>query len=319
MQALSGIYDWLLDPVAPSIRYRTLTELLARPPDDPDVLKAKQAIPTSKAVTDILRKMHPDGYWLQKNPRTGELLGDGTVYGSFATTHFCLAYLAELGMDKEHPQVRKAGNRYLSLQKEDGDFWRHFSCLYSYNIRTFIQLGWREDPRVQKSIDLMLNTARPDGGYLCDTHEGKYKTRAVKSCIRGSVKALIAFAELPEYKAHPRCTALVDYFLKRGGIFRSDDRSELVNKDVDKLFFPITWKASLVEIAYALSKMGYGQHKALDAMWAMLEKKQDTAGRYPLDWTPSQALLKVGKRGEPNKWITFYALLARKYRNGESA
>jgi hypothetical protein len=92
--------------------------------------------------------MHPDGYWLQRNPRTKEYVGDGVVYGSFATTHFCLAYLAELGMDGSHPQVAKAAERYLNLQKPDGDWWDHFSCLIGYNIRTFILLGYREDERV---------------------------------------------------------------------------------------------------------------------------------------------------------------------------
>ena len=46
----------------------------------------------------------------------------------------------------------------------------------------------------------------------------------------------------------------------------------------------------------------------------MLEKKKDTQERYILDWTPSQVrkLFNVGKRNEPNKWITLYALLAVK-------
>ena len=44
----------------------------------------------------------------------------------------------------------------------------------------------------------------------------------------------------------------------------------------------------------------------------MLEKKKDTQERYILDWTPSQVrkLFNVGKRNEPNKWITLYELLA---------
>ena len=54
-----------------------------------------------------------------------------------------------------------------------------------------IRLGYRGDPRVQKAIDLMLSTARPDGGYLCDLHE-KPNRRPPKSCVRGSAKALLA-------------------------------------------------------------------------------------------------------------------------------
>lgn len=306
------VLNWLLEEENPSVRYRTFTELLNRPLDDPEVVRAREQISSSTAVLKILEKMHPDGYWLQKNASKGIFVGEGVDYLDFNTTHFCLAYLAELGMTGEHPQMHKAADRYLSLQQDDGDFMRHFSCLYAYNIRTFIRLGYRNDPRVQKTIHLMLGTERPDGGYLCDMHEGKYKTKAVKSCIRGSVKALLAFAELPEYRQHQRCKDLVDYFLQRDCLFRMSDPSQPINDDVISLRFPITWRAGMIEILFALSKLGYGSEKQVSRAWELLEKKKDGEGRYILDWTPSQVqrIFKVGKRNEPNKWITLYALLA---------
>ena len=60
--------------------------------------------------------------------------------------------------------------------------------------------------------------------------------------------------------------------------------------------------------------MGYASEKQVSRAWELLEKKKDNEGRYILDWTPSQVqrIFKVGKRNEPNKWITLYALLAVK-------
>jgi hypothetical protein len=52
----------------------------------------------------------------------------------------------------------------------------------------------------------------------------------------------------------------------------------------------------------------------LDRVWKILHTKKNPSGQYILDFTSTQALLKAGKRGEPNKWVTFYALLAEKYR-----
>ena len=313
----ADVIKWLLEERNPSIIYRTLTELLDKPPDDPEVMQSREQVPSSTAVTNILNRIHPDGYWLWKNTSKGRIVGDGVEYSDFGTTHFYLAYLSELGLTGEHPQVHRAADRYLSLQQDDGDFLRHFSCLYAYNIRTFVRLGYRNDPRVQKIIDLMLSTERSDGGYLCDMHEGKYKTKAVKSCIRGSVKALLAFAELPEYRDHPRCRDLIDYFLRRDCLFRTSDLSQPINHDVITTRFPITWRAGIVEILYALSKLGCGLRKEASRAWELLEKKKDTQGRYILDWTPSQVrkLFNVGKRNEPNKWITLYALLAHKERD----
>ncbi|MEI6632398.1 MAG: hypothetical protein WCP22_01120 [Chlamydiota bacterium] len=312
------VRDWLLEADEPSIRYRTLVELLDRSECDPEVVTAKKAIPASEPVRRILERMHPDGYWLQKNPRTGEWAGKGIEYGAFATTHFCLAYLAELGLDRTHPLVRKAAERYLNLQKADGDFLRHYSCFYAYNIRTFILLGYRDDARVRRTIGLMLDTVRPDSGYLCDMHEGKYAKRVVKSCVRGSVKALMAFAELPEYRRHARCTALARYFLKRECLFRMDDRRKPVNFDVTRTICPVTWRAALNDILYALSRLGYGKRRETARAWAILEGKRDADGRYVLDWTPVQALLKAGKRGEPSKWVTLYALMALESRQNNA-
>ncbi len=308
------VTEWLLEPVDPSIRYRTMVELLDEPHSS-EVQECRKQIPDSDPVKKILGKMHPEGYWLQKNPRTKEIFGEGVEYGAFGTTHYCLSYLAELGMDRTNPRVAKAADRYLSLQKGDGDFYRNFSCLLGYNIRTFTMLGYRNDERVQRSIDLLLKTVRPDGGYLCDMHEGKYKTRPVKSCIRGSLKALLAFSYLPEYWEHDRCKKLVAYFLHRHGIYKTTSLREFVNKDMLRSSFPITWRANVFEILLSLSRMGHGNDRRLDRAWRVLDGRRAANGRYILDWTPRQSPWKVGKRNEPNKWITFYTYLAYKFKD----
>jgi len=308
------VIQWLFQDGEPSLQYRLLSELLEVDAGSPQLLEIKSAIPASLPVRYLLEKMHPDGYWLQQNPRTKVFVGDDVLYGSFATTHFCLAYLAELGLDRAQPQVAKAAERYLGLQKPDGDWLNHYSCLLGYNIRTFVRLGYRHDQRIIRAIELMLNTVREDGGYLCDWHEGKYKTKSVKSCIRGSVKCLLALADLPEYWDHPRCQQLVAYFLNRGGIYQSSHPGVLVNADMSRLSFPIIWRANIWEVLLALSKMGYGGDERLQAAWTYLHARADASGRYPLDWTPTECAWKVGLRGEANKWITFYVLLAQKYK-----
>jgi hypothetical protein len=217
MDAQTDVIRWLLEEDNPSVRYRTLKEILGYKDDSPEIVRAKSAILQSHPVRSLLEEMHPDGYWLQKNPRTQRVVGDGVEYGSFGTTHFCLAYLSELGVDRSNPLLQKAAERYLGLQQQDGDWLRHYSCLLGYNIRTFVRLGFMEDEHVQRAMDLLNQTCRKDDGYLCDIHEGKTRTGSVKSCFRGSVKALLAFSEFPIYWNQPRCKQLVNYFLGRGG------------------------------------------------------------------------------------------------------
>lgn len=307
------VINWLLEFDQPGLTYRVLTEVLGKAQDDPEVQSAKSSIPSSAAVEGIFAKMHPDGYWLQKNYK-GEVLGAGEAYGSFGTTHFVLSYLSELGMNRSDARIAKAVDRYLNLQQADGSWNGHFSCRYTYNIRTFVKMGFREDPRVQRSIELMLESGRKDGGYLCDMHEGKYKTRETKSCIRGCAKAILAYSELPEYWEHPRCLQLVDYYLNREVLWSTRKPNQLVNQDMARASFPIIWRSSFWEPIYALSKMGYGRHPKMQRAWAYLESRLDEMGRLALDFTPAQAPWKVGKRGEPNPWLTLYVQLAMKYR-----
>src|SRR4030042_6916391 len=90
----SELIQWLLQDDEPSLKLRTLRELLDADDEMPEVRQAKSAIMQSTPVRGLLDKMHPDGYWLQKNPRTKATVGDGGMYGSFGSTHFCLGYLA---------------------------------------------------------------------------------------------------------------------------------------------------------------------------------------------------------------------------------
>ena len=302
---------WLLNTDNPSLTYRVITELLDIKINNSETIELRNKISNSPQVMHILSKMHPDGYWLQQNQTTKRYVGDDVEYGSYATTHFCLSYLSELGLTKENNFVAKAAERYLTLQKEDGDWLQHLSCLYGFNIRTFIKLGYRNDSRIQKSIDLMLQTNRFDNGYLCDIHEKKTKKK--KSCIRGATKALLAFSELPEYWNHCRCISLINYFLDREAVYKRTDKSKFVNKDIFANSFPSGWYTNLWEILYSLSKIGYGQDIKLKRAWDLLESKLDVDGRMKLDWTPTKCIWKIGKKDENNEWLTFYVLLAKKY------
>jgi len=87
MEIPQSCLDWLLEPENPSVRYRTLVELLGVPKDDPEVQHAQAAIPGSKPVQKIFSKMHLDGYWLYRG------VGAGVAYAMSGSTHFVLAYL----------------------------------------------------------------------------------------------------------------------------------------------------------------------------------------------------------------------------------
>jgi regulator of replication initiation timing len=79
MFASEEILNWLLELENPSLRYRTLVELLDKSPDDKKAIECKEQIAESTSVKNLLSKMHPDGYWLQRKPSTGKMVGDSLL------------------------------------------------------------------------------------------------------------------------------------------------------------------------------------------------------------------------------------------------
>ena len=314
MKIPENVTEWLLEDENPSIRYRTMRELQEISDSDPVLESTREQIATYRPVQNMLKAMHPEGYWEYTNPRSNKTYGKDAEYYR-DTPHFILSFLAELGMTRDEPKIEKAANRYLSLQQSDGDFFGHFSCLYGLNIRTFILLGFKEDSRLKKTIELMKNSIRYDNGYLCETHEGKRKKgRPVKSCIRGSAKVLYSLGELPELWDESFAKKIVEYFLNRNILYKTTDPETYVRKDAGLTIFPFYWGFGLIDVLLPLAKMGYGTDPRMKSAWDVLTQHKTEEGKYILDRDYKSKYWKIGKRGVVNKWITFYAYLCLKYK-----
>ncbi len=298
-------FAWLLNHDDPSIRFRVRRDLLdERPPSG-----WQDEIIDGPTARRIFKKMHPDGYWLHRG------IGAGIDYAMSESTHFVLSYLAELGLDRKDKRIDLAANRYLDLKSKEKwltapDHLTGQSCLYAHNIRTFTLLGYGKDPRLKERIRTLQAELRFDGGYLC---RRPAFTDATKSCIRGTLKALMAYAETPSLWNKPSCVSTAEYFLSRRVFFRKDRPGERIRGGM-AVSFPFTIDCSLLEPLYALSKMGHGRDKTLNEAWKDLKRRDDGDGRIILDRDPP-SIFKAGKKGEPSPWATFYAYLALKYRD----
>jgi hypothetical protein len=303
----NNIVDWLLESSNPSIRYRTLMELLDRPIDDAEAIETKAKIPDWKVVKNILDLIHEDGDW----PWTA----------SYDSPELGFNYLGEVGIDKSNTRVAKAVDVFLSRQNENGQFPNIYfktkyddirfsdeSCYLSMMLRGFVRMGFGDNPRIKKAIEFVLSEARWDGGYLCTRSYVKSGTKT-KSCIRGSKSVLMLFAELPELWDTPQCQNLLTYFLERKVFYRRNNFAEFV-KGEPRLIYPFYWEFDLLGVLLALSKMGYGNHPEVADAWKFLDDKMNEDGTFNLDWTMPKCVFKVGKKGELNKWVTFNAYLA---------
>jgi hypothetical protein len=162
---------------------------------------------------------------------------------------------------------------------------------------------------------------REDDGYLCDMHKGKRKTRLVKSCYRGTVKALFALSELPQLWTESYTKRVINYFLDRNVLYKTKKPTEFVTRETGMTIFPFSYRAGLLETLYALAKMGYGEDPRLQNAWNILQDQRTSMGRYILNWTPGKTTNRYfypGKKQTENKWVTFYAYLCLKYKMNTS-
>lgn len=312
MNIPANVVEWLLEPSNPSIRYRTMTELLGRTTDDPEVIETRNQIADWKVVKAILDLIHEDGHWLWT--------------ASYDSPELGFNYLGEVGIDKTNETVAKAADVFLSRQNENGQFPNLYfmtktgkiqyddqSCYIAMMMRGFIRMGFGDDPRVKKSIEFLLTQNRWDGGYLCTKSYVKPGTKT-KSCIRGSKSVLMLFSEMPQLWNTPQCQELLKYFFERKVFYKRSDHTEFV-KGEPRLIYPFYWEFDLLGILLALSKMGYGNHPDVIATWKLLDDKMNEDSTFNLDWSMPKCIYKVGKRGAPNKWVTFNAYLAYKQRD----
>ena len=112
---------WLLEPDNPSVRYFTLRHLLGLPEDEPEVMAAQAAIPTSRAVERIFSKQCTGGFW--GDPASPYL-------PKYKASYWTLMVLGHLGMrrgDELHPEpaegrVQRAVGYIFRFQQPGGGF-----------------------------------------------------------------------------------------------------------------------------------------------------------------------------------------------------
>jgi hypothetical protein len=200
----------LLEEDNPSVRYFTLTDVLEKPIDDPEVQRAKEKIMEIGVVPHILAKQKKGGYWGVPENFYIRSKYRGTVW-----TFIILAELMADGADKRVRETcefifrrsqdpKSGGFAYLSNEKGVGDHSRVLPCLTANMIWSLIRFGYLDDPRVQLGIDWITTYQRFDdaiekapSGWPYDKYE---KCWGRHSCHMGVMKTLKALAEIPPEK-----------------------------------------------------------------------------------------------------------------------
>jgi hypothetical protein len=269
------VLEWLLEPDQPSVRYRTLTELLGRRESDPAVRAARRAIPTTGWVADLLARRDPGGWWVQEK---------NLYWPKYLSTNWNLLALSDLGATRAIPAVRASCDLWMERSPLKGggvggnSNGNGHHCYTGNMARALVRFGYGDDPRVRKAFDWLVRTAAPKGGWTCFSFsDGPSRGRTLDSW-----EGLSAFAAYPRSKWTPAMKDCVEraaeFYLERE-LHRQGARYP----PWYRFHWPMHYYYDLLVGLDVLTALGYGDDPRLGYAIAHLRKKRRADGRWNLD------------------------------------
>lgn len=328
--------SWLLesDPANPGVRYFALTDLLERPPTDPQVVAARQAVMACGPVPAILNAQADKGYWAE--PGTG-------YYPKYTGTVWQIVFLAQLGADGRDPRVR-AGCDYVLTHSRcpayggfsaDGRPSGLIQCLQGNLAAALLDLGWWGDERLTLALDWLARSITGEGiapaemrdapiryyrsgnsgpGFACSANN-------YLPCAWGAVKAMLALAKVPVTGR----TAAIQAALETGLEFLLGRDPALADYPMGwaskasrswfQFGYPIAYVTDVLQNLEVLAALGYGRDPRLQAALELVLQKRDGRGRWKLEYSYNgKTWAGVEQKGQPSKWVTLRALRVLKAR-----
>jgi len=304
------VLNWLLEDNNPAIKYRALTEICGKPPEEEECQKTYGLIWTQKSISNMMGKQDKNGLWESEK----------RYYGNFLDLKYLTAF-AEHGLQKDirlDRLVDYSVDIFKSAKK--GELG---GCAAPLTLRALVMLGYHERDDVAGLVARFAEEQLYDGGFMCKRLLDRKPGR--KSCYKAALTGMLLYAECKRKNILPDNSGkLVEYFLKRDVFYSADKSKAFYDKDgragwrfVDNFFPAEPMRVGIPLIVSALAILGAGNHPALDESWQLLKAKENidgNNGRLKLEGTLTKQPCSFGAVGKENKWASFYALLAEKYR-----
>ncbi len=286
-------------------------------------MAAQAAIPGWGPARAILDAQWPGGYWV----------APGVGYSpKYKATVWQVIYLAALGMPRTEAVDRACARVLEDSRLADGRFSAKktaqgaIACLGGNLLRALMQLGC-EDPRVAGSMEALAEMVLREG-YRCRYNAlqdsalapsgGNWPARMRDGlpCAWGAIKALGAFAELPEEQRSPAVRDAIEEGseLLLGGNLASGEYPTATGPSPlwHRFGFPLGYTSDLIEVLEVLGKLDVELGAQLAPALGVVRSKQAGSGRWILEHSPENAWASFGEVGEPNKWVTLRAIRALK-------
>ncbi len=312
-----SVIEWLLEKNQPSVRYRTLVDLLGRKEGDSEVREARSMIPKKGWAADILKLQKPKGYFEPREPKSVRAWLRFLQFPEYLSTIWRALVLSDLGLTSADPRIRKVADLVFEYKLQLGtpvNFFTEEVCIVGNTARMMTRFGYGDDFRVRKLYDRMLEDQKEDGGWNCVKSEHG---------TLDSWEALAAFASLPRSKRSRRVAQSasrgVEFYLERKLLQGEGRYAPWL-----RLHYPVHYFYDVLVGLDVVTALGYADDRRLEPALRVLSDRRQSDGAWLLDRVHPD--LDAGangdllgrarkvrpfaleKEGEPSKWITLTAL-----------
>jgi hypothetical protein len=311
------VLEWLLQPDQPSMRYLALTQILGKSSTDPEVRQTRTKIRSDPWVSTILARRDPGGWWVRDR---------GWLEPRFTGTHWNLLALADLGATREIPEVEASCEFWMEKSPLAGGGVGGFGkgkghhCYTANMARGLIRFGYADDERVRRTMEWLVRTAHPKGGWTC-----RFSTAGPATS-----RSLDAWEGLAAFAAYPRArwTKSMDDVVERTAEYYLERELHVQGDRYEpwyRFHWPVHYYYDLLVGLDALTSLGYGGDPRLGFALDLLRAKRRSDGKWNLDalqcdpdpetaaWfakNPNRRPIPIGFEtpGQPSKMITLRAL-----------
>ncbi len=305
------VLDWLLERNQPAARFLTLTELLEKEKDNPEVIETREQLAKRGWAADILGNQLPDGSWIS---------GESLYKPKYLSANWMLLILSDLGLTRNEPRIAKACELWIKrFAKTDGGFamggvTKSHLCTAGNTARALVLLGYIDHPDVRRSFEWLVKNQAEKGGWSCF----------------GSGRNLDSWEGMSAFAVYPKqnWTRSMKLAVEKGAEFYLEREMHKQGEHYEpwyRFHYPVHYYYDLLVGLDFMTALGYGNDRRLGHALAVLKEKRRPDGKWNLDaihpdveggmgeWYrkhPRQAPTSFGleKAGEPSKMITFRAL-----------
>lgn len=297
------LISWLLAAETPSIRYRTLIELLGVGADDDQVTAVRQTIMQQGPVPAILARQTETGQWADEH---------SYYTPKYVSTHWSLMLLTELAADGRDPRFQQ-GVAYMldataaSLQERQQTNQTGFSCFWGNALRYAAHAGRLADERVEQIVHYAVHDVQ-SGHCRCE-----YNWHF--ACAWGVARTLWGLAAIPAAQRTPAVNQAIET-----GLAFLLDAHELATAEYPtaskgkvhplwfRLNFPLFYQTDILFTLRVLAELEAlhrpGAQPALDWLAGRRGRNGRWRGSSPFR---QRTWAELGHKAETDRWVTLQA------------